>query len=398
MTMKDDGNIFVFPGAAQSVPLGRRLIPSKLRDGRIAKRLNQSELAEVVGVSRQAISAFEQGEKSPDPERMVRIADVLQQPVSFFISDDPPVFGVSSVRFYRAFGPETKRRNLACDVLGKWFAQAARYFDDLVNYPPVNLPAVCPQQGNGRYSDEEIETVAEECRKAWGLGLGPISNVLGLLETKGVVTCRFEIPDERIEAFSYWNGNRPFIFLASEKESAARARFDAAHELGHLILHRWLGPDELENPKVLKLIEREADRFASAFLLPRRSFPNEVYTPRLDAFVDLKRRWKISIQAMVYRCKDLGIFDEVQVVNLYKQISYRRWRTKEPLDDPNLLPLEQPRLLSKAVELVINAGRKVADEICTDLSLDRQVIEALCNVPDGALRPKAPPEFHPTLK
>ena len=91
-------------------------------------------------------------------------------------------------------------------------------------------------------------------------------------------------------------------------------------------------------------------------LLPRRSFPNEVYTPRLDAFVELKRRWKVAIQAMVYRCKDLGIFDEDQITNLYKQISYRKWRTKEPLDDPKLLPLEQPTLLNRAVTLVLESG------------------------------------------
>ena len=186
--------------------------------------------------------------------------------------------------------------------------------------------------------------------------LGPISSVVSLLEANGITVCRCGIEGETVEAFSFWNGNRPFVVLASEKTAAARSRFDAAHELGHLILHRWIGADELEDPKILKLIEREADRFASAFLLPRKSFPSEIFTTRLDAFVSLKKRWRVSIQAMVYRCKQLGVFDEDQVTNLYKQISARRWRTHEPLDDE--LPLEQPRRLQRAIEMVIAAERR----------------------------------------
>jgi Zn-dependent peptidase ImmA (M78 family) len=152
----------------------------------------------------------------------------------------------------------------------------------------------------------------------------------------------------------------------------------------------------LEDPKVLKLIEREADRFASAFLLPRKSFPAEVFTTRLDSFVSLKQRWKVSIQAMVYRCKQLGIFDEDQVTNLYKQISARRWRTREPLDDT--LPLEQPRILRRAVEMVVSAGRKFADEIATDLQMAKSLIAELCNLPKEFFSVGAQQEFSPSLK
>jgi len=376
----------------------RRLVPTRLRDARLAKRLNQSELAGVIGVTRQAISAFEQGEKSPEADTLARISATLDQPMSFFATEDRPVFGEFSVRTFRAFGPDTKRRNLMCDVLGKWFVQAARYFDDFVNYPKIELPVASPSRNDGRYTSEEIETAAEECRRAWGLGVGPLSNVIALLESKGITVCRVEIADEQIEAFSFWNGPRPFIFLASDKDSCVRARFDAAHELGHLILHRWVGPDELEDKKILKLIEREANRFASAFLLPRKSFPNEVYTTRLDAFIGLKRRWKVAIQAMIYRCKDLAIFDEDQVTNLYKQISARRWKTREPLDNPDEMPLEQPRLLKRAADLLLKSGRKAADEICVELQMSRKVIEAICNLPSGFLAGGQMVEFQPTLK
>jgi Zn-dependent peptidase ImmA (M78 family) len=104
--------------------------------------------------------------------------------------------------------------------------------------------------------------------------------------------------------------------------------YDLAHELGHIVLHRWIEQVDLENKTILKEIEAEADKFAGAFLLPSTSFPNEIYTARLDAFVPLKERWKVSIQAMVYRCRDLDIIDADQALNLYKQISFRRWRKK----------------------------------------------------------------------
>ena len=282
-----------------------------------------------------------------------------------------------------------------CDVLGKWFVQTTRYLYDLVTFPDVNIPSAAPSDGN-RYTEEEIERVAEECRRLWGLGVGPISNVVGLLETKGIVVCRYEVSKQNIEAFSFWNGSRPFIFLASEKDFAVRSRFDAAHELGHLILHRWIGPEELEDLKTLKLIEAEANRFASAFLMPRKSFPNEVYTSRLDAFVELKRRWKVAIQAMVYRCKDLGIFDEFQVTNLYKQISFRKWRKNEPLDDQ--IPLEQPKLLKRAIEAIIGAGKKMGDEIVAQICISAPFVAAFCGLPLELFLRNGPGEFLPILK
>jgi Zn-dependent peptidase ImmA (M78 family) len=91
-----------------------------------------------------------------------------------------------------------------------------------------------PKDPAGRYALDEIEEIALSVRKHWGLGLGPLSNVLALLESKGIVLCHYELEGESVEAFSFWNGSRPFIFMASEKEAGVRRRYDLAHELGHL--------------------------------------------------------------------------------------------------------------------------------------------------------------------
>ncbi|KNY21634.1 ImmA/IrrE family metallo-endopeptidase [Methylobacterium sp. ARG-1] len=384
-------NVISFP----SKPNVRGLVPSRLRDARIARGLNQTELADAVSVSRQAISAYEAGDKTPEPETMARIADAVMQPLAYFTAEDPASFGDYSTRFFRSFGADTKRRNLMSEVLGKWFVQTACYLYNFVGFPAINLPTVTPRSGD-RYDDDEIEEAAEVCRRQWGLGLGPISNVIGLLENNGVTVCRFKMEGQKIEAFSFWNGPRPFIFLSSEKQSAVRARFDAAHELGHLILHRFIAPEDIEDPKVLKIIEVEAHRFASALLMPRQSFPNEVYTPRLDAFRDLKPRWKVAIQAMILRCRDLGIFDEAQITSLYKQISYKKWRTSEPFDDT--MPLETPSLLRKVVEVVVGAGKRTTDAIVTELRLSSAMVAAFCGLPLSYFEPQRQTEFIPQLR
>lgn len=390
-----NSKVINFPNAA---PPKRRLVVGRLKDARVAALLNQSELAAAVGVTRQAVSSYEQGEKTPDFETLGHIADRLKQPISYFTSEDSPTFGEFSSLFLRSVGPATKRRNMACAVLSKWFAQMTTYLSGFVNFPEVKIPQVVPSSDHGRYEPEEIEIAAEECRKLWQLSVGPISNLVSLLEAHGIAICRHALNGEAVEAFSFWNGGRPFIILSSQKDSAARSRFDAAHELGHLILHRWVGADELEDPKKLKQIEREADRFASAFLLPRKSFQAEIFTTRLDAFVALKRRWNVSIQAMVYRCKQLELFDDDQVTNLYKQISARRWRSREPLDDPQEVPLEQPRLLRRAMEMVVSADIKMADEVVLELKIARSLVADFCNLPLDFFATDTPLEFSPSIK
>jgi len=397
--MATNDNVIQITKAARGHAVGRLLIPNRLTEARTAARMTQTDLASVIGVSRQAVSAYELGEKNPEPSTMKNIAEALGQPIAFFTKESRPTFGNKSALFFRKVGADTKRRNQACNVFSDWATSAAAIFDDVVNYPNVDLPSFEPQNPlSPSYTDEEIESAAEAVRRHFGLGWGPISNMLRLLESRGIVVCRLEIKGEKIEAFSFWSGARPFVFLASDKGSAARARFDAAHELGHLCLHRWIGADEIEDSKRLKAIEAEANRFAGAFLLPRRSFPNEVYLPRAEAFIDLKARWKVAIQAMIYRCKDLHLFDDRQVTNLYKQVSYKKWRTIEPLDGPNGLALEKPALLKRIAEIVFESGRILPADVIAELAIAPQTLMQLFGLEQDAFRAKDIEPFTPSLK
>lgn len=392
MTTNPD-NVVQFP-AARSQRNGRLLIPARLRDARKFLRLSQEELGDKIGVTRQAVSQFERGDRKPDAATFAAIVNALDQPSGFFTTDDAPNFGKFSTRFYRKFGSDTVRRREACDTSAEWLVQVAKVFDNAINYPDVKIP----NYDLAEFGEDGIDDIAEQVRSDWGLGLGPISNVLALLESHGVIVCRYEMTGENVEAFSFWNGSRPFIFMASEKTAGVRSRYDLAHELGHLVLHRHIDSADIENKDFLKEIERQADRFAGAFLLPKHSFPNEVFTPRLDAFVNLKMRWRVSVQAMIYRCSDLGIFDDAQILNMRKQVSFRKWRTKEPLDDPSIIPLEMPRLLSKAFDLVAKSGRMGVEELKQAIPINPRIIEAMCNLQVGALAGTDPPLLEPTLK
>jgi Zn-dependent peptidase ImmA (M78 family)/transcriptional regulator with XRE-family HTH domain len=350
-----------------------RLIPERLREARDAKEMTMEELGAAVGVTRQAISFYESGDREPDPETLIRIVAILGQTLSFFTTDRPQNLGKRGTMFFRSFKSKTKRTNRRCEVLSEWFTQVTGYFNERVNFPVVQLPSISPPKDKSYYSVEEIEEAAVSCRRFWGLGPGPIANMLLLLESKGTIVARSEFGTDTVSAFSFWEGSRPFIFLGADRESACRSRFDAAHELGHLVLHRGIAVEELESK--LDQIEKEADRFAGAFLLPEQSYPLEVFSTRLSAFEQLKARWKVSIAAQIYRCSDLCILSDDQTLNLRKQLSANRWRKREPLDDK--IPPELPKVLNLALQALTKGRPEAAADIVTGIRLSPGTIEGL---------------------
>ena len=170
-------------------------------------------------------------------------------------------------------------------------------------------------------------------REFWNLNNAPISNMIKLCESNGIFVFKFEKTDNltsKIDAFSWWSDKKPMIFLTKNK-TAVRSRFDIAHELGHLILHKNIDIDELDNEKQ-KIIEKEADYFAGCFLLPSQSLIQEYICHNLQALFVLKRRWKISVQAIATRLKDLNLIDENQNQYIYKQLSFNHYRQEDPVD------------------------------------------------------------------
>ena len=362
-----------------------RLLPEKITEARESIGFNMTELADAIGVTRQAVSRYELGTLTPGPEILAKLISVLGQPLIFFTSPRQRTGTAIGTSFFRSFKSATATSRRVCSRRKQWLIDTFNFVSKYINLPDVKLE----QWSQETYTKEEIEEIATKCRRNWGLGDGPIGDLVKLLEANGVVVARADFDVEKIDAFSFWYGDRPFIFLSNDKSSAVRSRFDAAHELGHMVLHSGLTAEQLEDPVVLKRVEAEADQFAGRFLLPATSFPSEVFSSRLNQFIELKKRWKVSIGAMIYRCSDLAIFSEEQVLNLRRQMSMNKMRTREPLDD--VIAVESPAMLRKCIELLLKNGVRMADEIVRELSLSSAMIERLCGLPPGFLEVPEPP-------
>lgn len=349
-------------------------LPEQLKRARLARGFTMTELAELVGVSKQAISNYEKGENIPSAEVFAKIKQVLGFPTQFFTypmkSKQP-----DTVTFFRSLKSATQsdrwKQSVRVDFIHWIFDFLSQYID----FPPVNLPKIDERLLHDP-SDEDIEDIATIVRRHWKLGDGPISNVVLLLEKNGIIVANTPFYNEKLDGFSELR-ERPFVFLSDDKSSAVRARFNAAHELGHLILHSWMDVNEF-NEKSLDKIEKQAHLFARAFLLPRETFANEVVSTSLEHFIELKRRWKVSIQAMIFRCADLGLLSEHQILYLRRQIAAKKMRKKEPLDD--LLVREEPTIIKRAVELLVENNIFTPEQLLYKFGLYAEDIEELLGI------------------
>jgi Zn-dependent peptidase ImmA (M78 family)/transcriptional regulator with XRE-family HTH domain len=354
--------------------LGPRVIPERITEAREALAWTMADLGRAVGVTRQAISSYETGAKQPEAEILAQFSHALKQPISYFTSDRPPGHGRSGTVFFRSFVSKTKATNKKCEIYRDWLDQIAFYLGGMVTLPRVSLPAAAPSDPSGSYSIEEIEQFATQCRRMWGLGDGPIANLLLLLESKGVIVARTDFADFALDAFSCWIGSRPFIFLSSDR-TAVRSRYDAAHELAHLILHSGITIEQMEDTDAHNRAEKEANLFAAAFLLPRSVFRYEVHSTRLNSFLSLKKRWRVSVGALVARCKDIRVIDDYQFVKLRKLMSHYGYIKHEPLDD-QIAP-EEPSVLRRSIELIFSKRVKDPAGILSDLRLSPEAICAI---------------------
>jgi Zn-dependent peptidase ImmA (M78 family)/transcriptional regulator with XRE-family HTH domain len=353
------------------------VIPERITEARQALGMSMADLGRAVNVSRQAISYYETGAKQPESEVLIQLGRALKQPIAYFTTARPESHGRSGTVFFRSFASKTKTTNKRCERYRDWLDQTAHYLSGMVGLPAPGILPAAPRNDLG-YTLFEIEEIATRCRRSWGLGDGPIANLLLLLESKGVIAVRTDIVDApALDAFSCWIGIRPFVFLSADR-TAVRSRFDAAHELGHLILHSGITPEQMEDDAIHSRVEREANQFAGAFLLPRESFRTEIHSTRLNSFIALKRRWGVSIGAMVSRCRDIGVIGDYEFRRLRKLMSHYGYIKFEPLDGE--IPPEEPTLLKRSIDLLIAKNVKDAAAILADLRLSPETIAAITGI------------------
>lgn len=327
------------------------IIPSRLTEARQARAYNISQLSELVGVTRQAMSKYEQGTANPSERVLLALSEVLNFPFDFFYKKDTIFSSQPSTAFFRSLKSSEANVRSMINVKCDWTNEVYEYLNQYLSLPILNLPILDFLLKND-LNEDTIESIALLLRKHWGIGDGPIDNLTYVMEKNGFIISSSEIGAEKVDACSKIINGKPIVFVGKKLKTACRSRFSLAHELGHMILHGYITNEDLNDTKVLNKIEKEANRFASAFLLPKDQFVGDIRSLSLDYFILLKKKWKVSVAAMIYRCQDLGILDENQVLLLRKQISFKKWIREEPLDKE--LPLERPKLLKTAISIMLD--------------------------------------------
>ncbi|TDB81211.1 ImmA/IrrE family metallo-endopeptidase [Actinomadura sp. KC216] len=315
----------------------------RLTLARRLRGLRKNQVAQAVGTTPKAIGRYEAGVQTPEEPMVRRLAIALGVPVEFFQGGRSRA-SLDGAHFRSLRSTSQIERDQAL-AYGRIATDVVGALEDLVDFPEVDLPeyTVSPDEiaGNG-----PVEA-ARVARKALVGEPGPVPHMVRLLEGHGVIVLVLPDAAERVDAFSVGVHPRPMVFFNPAKGDYWRNRFDAAHELGHLVMHADAEPGE-------KIVEDQAHRFAAEFLMPEDDIGGELpASPDWDRLAELKAMWGVSIAALLYRARTLRIMKEAAYRNAMTVLSSRGWRRQEP---GPAKPLEQPTMLTRAIEIVGTAG------------------------------------------
>jgi Zn-dependent peptidase ImmA (M78 family)/transcriptional regulator with XRE-family HTH domain len=354
----------------------------RLAQARRARGLTAATLAELLGVTSTTISQYEHGKQAPRPEMLEKLALQLNIPPPFFLRPALVVEGERATK-WRSNTTATKFARERAEIRYEWLREIVGYLSGYLDFPKLNLPTVQVPADFRELTHADIDAAAAACRQFWELGTAPAPNLVLLLESNGVIVSRGQLHAEGLDAFSEWlPGDLPYVFLGSDLQVGVRSRFDAAHELGHLVLHRHVSKKQFGKPEDFKILERQAHRFAAAFLLPKEQFFKELWAPTLDAFAALKPRWKTSIKGMIVHSHRHGLLSDTQYQRM--MINYnRRWKDGESSDD--VVKVEQPKLLSRCIEMLFDEKIRTRDQLLIDLPFAVRDFEELVGLPRGYL-------------
>lgn len=359
----------------------------RLKTARIFRNMSISDLADKTSVTKQAISQYEKNQITPKSEVLFQIISALKFPLSFFTdeSDSNQQVEIENT-FFRALN-SAKTLDLDTQrVKAGFIFELYRFLETYLNFPQIDIPPV---------SEENLtpEEIADNLRDYWNLGRAPVTNMVSLLEKKGIIVSSINTDSVKIDAFTQVeniNGKKCYcVVLGNDKQSLVRRNFDAAHELGHIIMHRDL-PDASELSKEeYRAMEAEANNFAAAFLLPRGAFFTDLLNPTsLNFYLKLKEKWKVSIAAMVMRTRHIERISPLKYQNLMKQISYKKWRKNEPFDD--VWQMHRPQLFKKSIEILIQNDILTSSQFVTEFGkfgfqMNADDIEKLIDLDKGTL-------------
>lgn len=374
--------------AVRDINKNKKFNGLRLKAARKYRGKTITDLSNDIGISKQAISQFENGLNAPQFETLIKIIDVLKFPREYFYEQDSITIE-SGNTYFRALTKMSKKEESSQKEKAKIIGKLFNFLNEYIEFPKLNLPNFA--------EDLSVEEIALKLRAYWGLGEEPIKDIIYILEKNGIIVTSINTDSDNIDAFTQQqviNGEKRYVVvLGNDKWSATRRQFSAAHELGHIVLHDGLVEIEELTREEFRNMENEAHTFAAAFLLPRNSFIKDVsaYPTNLSYYKELKKKWRTSISAMLVRANQLDIITYSSYQTIMKKMSKMGWRKEEPLDDA--LPMNKPTVLKRSVNILIDndilSGIEIVRELSkNNLTLPSEEVELLLGLDEGLLSPK----------
>lgn len=290
--------------------------PERLRLARQRLGLTLTSLAKKSDVSPRSLTNFETGARAPSGESLVKLANALAVPPSFFEREPLEAVPIGSASF-RKLSKTTATRRDAVLAAASLTVEFYDYIASRFTLPGGDIPTL---------DKLEPEQAAELVRRRWNLSDRPISNLVHLLESRGVRIAALKHEYSDIDAFCFLRDSTPYVFLNTSK-SGERQRFDAAHELGHLVLHSDLDME----PSTSKDREAQANRFAAAFLMPKSAvFAHSMRAASLDRILAARSYWRVSAMALTHRLHELHLLNNWQYRTTCVTLSDQGYRSSEP--------------------------------------------------------------------
>ncbi len=358
-------------------------VGGRLLEAREARGLSAAALADLVDVRRETIYQIEAGRITPGPALFARLQQTLRMPPAFFFEEDDNKSEEADLVLFRSMRSAAKPARQRARRRLRWLKRVTQFAEEFVDLPPFDVPDYGFPGDPVAIRDNQIEEVADDLRRRWSLGNGPISNVTWLIENHGIIVAREDLGADELDAAILRSSGKVFVLLGADKGTDVRSRMDAAHELGHIVIHRNCPPPTSEKDPLHKLMEEQAFRFAGSFLLPEESFANEVWSCTLDELLALKAKWRVAVAAMIMRAASLRLISKPQEGRLWRQYSSRKWKKGEPYDDE--WSPEQPFLLRRSFEMMLESKVVSIDRVLNEIKLPATDIEVLAGLPHGTI-------------
>ncbi len=341
------------------------MISQRIRQARAIAGLSQDEVVLALGgrgvsLTKAALSKYERGASVPRASLLKQLGDVLRVPAEYFLRE--PDVSITWLAFRKRATVGAREQDRVKAVAAERVEAYVRLRESLTLAPVKPFPNCHPFA-----TLDDAEAAAGRLRKAWELDDQPIESLTDLIEDREGVVVEVAGSEDAVDGLAGLANERHAVVVVDPSVEDDRKRFTLAHELGHLVMDQDAVTDPSEG-------ERLANRFASAFLVPKAVAVKELGEKRTRLSFEelklLKMKHGLSMQAWVYRARDCGIIDDQHFRFLFDQMSRMGIRRKEPVEYRGR---ERPQRFMQMVLRALAEGllsQNQAQELCPQLTLN----------------------------